>query len=152
LTNGACARPAVNHSVTILAIVMLIIAAKLKSFVGCFVIFAIQRRGYCGIARNDVENSLIIWSRNMVGMTQAEANELWVMIKENNRRLNECSRHRFNDPWPVPNLGMQLRCVNCGGEMRLLAISQYIRGFELAGRSGNEIWSCWSLDTVSKKD
>lgn len=85
-------------------------------------------------------------------LTREEMQAAWNKAKENNRKCDECPRHRFNDPWPLPKFNMPLRCVNCGGEMRLLAIGQYIRGFEAAGRSGNEIWPGWRVDDAAKKD
>lgn len=67
-------------------------------------------------------------------------------VRANNELLNGCKRHKFEGSIPldmVERYRFRAVCVNCGGWMRLTDVNQYIRGFEAAGRSGNEIWQGW---------
>lgn len=78
-------------------------------------------------------------------MDRDQANQLWAEVTTNNRRLNECSRHLFVDPLPPIERRFQakIKCQHCGGSMRLTDLNQYIRGYEAAGKSGNDIWPGW---------
>lgn len=70
-------------------------------------------------------------------------------IRLNNDRLNACPRHRFT--FEVPGIeggvgamfGRKMRCDVCGGEMDLVALNFYVRGYEAAGKNGNDILPGW---------
>lgn len=63
-------------------------------------------------------------------------------IRLNRNMLNSCPRHSFGQ-FGVAYLGATLKCHRCGGEMDLVAISHYIRGYEAHGGNGNDILSAW---------
>lgn len=71
-------------------------------------------------------------------MISADALALWEEVKENNRKLSECKRHEF-EGGPV-RLGQKMICKRCGGSMQLVAIGEYISGYEAAGKSADDIW------------
>lgn len=74
---------------------------------------------------------------------------LMARVNENRRRLDACPRHLF--PERVPGieggvgamLGQKIRCKKCGGEMDLVALNYYVRGFEAAGGNGNDVLPGW---------
>lgn len=79
-------------------------------------------------------------------MDRTESKRLWDEITANNKKLNDCPRHFFTEMLAsnlVERMRSKLNCQNCGGQISLLALNQYIRGFEAAGRDGNEIWPGW---------
>lgn len=71
-------------------------------------------------------------------LTQQEIREAWERAEENFRSLNNCRQHKFNKP-PETGVGIKLRCLACDGEMSLLNVMYYIRGYEAAGANPNEI-------------
>lgn len=40
-------------------------------------------------------------------------------------------------------LGIKLTCERCGGQLDLVAINHYVRGYEAAGGSGNDVVTGW---------
>ena len=69
---------------------------------------------------------------------------LYNKVRENRDRLDACPRHFFPDLIVKPrHLGQKAKCSVCGGEMDLIAINYYVRGFEAAGKSGNDIVPGW---------
>lgn len=72
-------------------------------------------------------------------MTPLESRALWDQVKENNRKISECQRHRFN---PVERVlvGQKFCCQNCQGVMGLIAIGDYIAGYKAGGGDVNDIW------------
>jgi hypothetical protein len=66
---------------------------------------------------------------------------LWQRVTDNRALLDACPRHEFLSS-PV-TLGMKCKCVICGGEIGLTGIADYIRGYEAAGKSADDIWPGW---------
>lgn len=68
----------------------------------------------------------------------------WREHHENRVRLDGCSRHRFEpitDEQLTP--GNRIECKNCGGWMDLVGLNYYVRGYEAAGKNGNDILPNW---------
>lgn len=78
-------------------------------------------------------------------------------IKLNNDKLNACPRHLF--PSEIPGIeggvgamfGRKLKCKHCGGEMDLVALNHYVRGYEASGKSGNDILPGWKPDEPTRR-
>lgn len=69
---------------------------------------------------------------------------LYKRVRENRDLLDTCPRHFFPDLFVTPRiLGQKATCAVCGGEMDLVAINYYARGYEAAGKSGNDIVPGW---------
>lgn len=69
---------------------------------------------------------------------------LYNAVKINIDLLDACPRHYFPGLTIEPRrLGQKAKCTKCGGEMRLEAINLYVRGYEAAGKSGNDIVPGW---------
>lgn len=72
---------------------------------------------------------------------------LLAKIKANRDRLDACPRHRFE--WNVPPGGVarmfggKVRCHNCEGEMPLVELGAYVRGFAAAGGDPNDVLPGW---------
>lgn len=74
---------------------------------------------------------------------------LLAKVKDNRDRLDACPRHLF--PAMVPGIeggvaamfGRKIECTRCKGQMDLVALNFYIRGYEASGRSGNDILPGW---------
>lgn len=74
---------------------------------------------------------------------------LFERVHQNRLKLDACPRHLF--PAAVPGidggvaamLGRKIKCEKCGGEMDLTALNYYVRGYEAAGRDGNDILPGW---------
>ena len=65
-------------------------------------------------------------------------------VKLNRDILNACPRHHFPELSVTPyKLGQKARCAVCGGEMDMVALNYYVRGYEASGRSGNDIVPGW---------
>lgn len=78
------------------------------------------------------------------GKPKINFGEIYARVDENRRRLDACPRHLFNAlPLDQVAFGGKIECKNCGGKLELLAVNQYIRGYEAAGRSGNDILPGW---------
>lgn len=63
---------------------------------------------------------------------------MWAEVKENLRKLRECPKHEFEGA--EVRLGQKHTCKRCGGQMGLVAIGEYISGYEAAGKSADDIW------------
>jgi hypothetical protein len=63
---------------------------------------------------------------------------LWAEVKANRAKLDGCARHRF-EAKPV-KLGEKQICLMCGGTISLTDMGNYIRGYEAAGGSADDIW------------
>jgi hypothetical protein len=76
----------------------------------------------------------------------ATRRRLWDQAVTNNQKLNDCPKHYFTAELPPPLERFQARitCERCGGQMRLLDVNQYIRGYVAAGKNPNDIWPGWS--------
>ncbi|MDE0921493.1 hypothetical protein [Aurantimonas coralicida] len=68
--------------------------------------------------------------------------EIWQDVKANRRRRDGCKRHRF-DQQQQRRFGERATCINCGSQMRLTDVAQYIAGYEAAGGNADEIWPNW---------
>lgn len=74
------------------------------------------------------------------GKPSFDANAAWQRINDNRVKLDACPRHLFDElPLEVIRLGGKIECRRCGGLLDLLELNQYIRGYEAAGKSGNDI-------------
>lgn len=64
-------------------------------------------------------------------------------------KLDACPRHLFDTHVPgieggvMQMFGKSMVCKKCEGKMDLLSINQYVRGYEAAGNSGNDILPGW---------
>lgn len=64
---------------------------------------------------------------------------IYKRAKINRLRLDGCKRHRF-DVHAIPvALGGKAVCLECGGEMPVLELAQYVRGFMAAGGDPNDV-------------
>lgn len=68
-----------------------------------------------------------------------DSKTLWEEVKENNRKIRECPRHRFAHVNAV-KLGQKFQCQVCRGTMGLIEIGNYIAGFKAAGGKVDDIW------------
>jgi hypothetical protein len=69
---------------------------------------------------------------------------IFASVSDNRDRLDACPRHLFA-ALPLENirLGAKIECKRCGGMMDLVKLNFYIRGYEAAGRNGNDILPGW---------
>lgn len=69
---------------------------------------------------------------------------VFARIAANRDKLDACPRHLF-DAFPLEaiRLGRKVPCKHCGGEMDLVALGYYIRGYEAANKNGNDILPGW---------
>lgn len=68
-------------------------------------------------------------------------------IKENQARLDACSKHHFPS-WPTDistHLHLKVDCSKCGGTIDALRAASYARGYAAAGGDPNEIIPGWSF-------
>lgn len=73
-------------------------------------------------------------------MTTEEMKKLWRDVRENNRKLSACKRHRF-DPIPIETfLGAKHTCLVCGGTIDNPGLGQYVAGYEAAGGHCDDIY------------
>ena len=75
---------------------------------------------------------------DMSGIPREEIMSLWDQVKENHRKLRECKRHRFSGG--KVSLGQKVICLECGGEMGLVSVGDYIRGYEAHGGNADDVW------------
>lgn len=78
------------------------------------------------------------------GKPKIDFGAIYAKVDANRKRLDACPRHLF-EPLPLDaiRVGGKIKCKNCGGELELLAVNQYIRGYEAAGKNGNDILPGW---------
>lgn len=62
-------------------------------------------------------------------------------IRENNKKLEECPRHKFDPEWRMP--GEPFVCQNCGGKADLKYVIGYIAGYKAMGGDPNAIYVGW---------
>lgn len=80
-------------------------------------------------------------------ISKEEMKAEWEQAMGNRRLLDRCPRHRFIGQDRNTNfLRRSCTCSNCGGKMYLVQISQYIRGYESAGGSAEDIWPGWGTE------
>lgn len=58
--------------------------------------------------------------------------ELFARVRENQRKLRECPKHRFEVLPPYEPLA-RIHCTACGGDEDLVQAFNYVRGFIAAG-------------------
>lgn len=63
-------------------------------------------------------------------------------IRARHAREAACPKHRFEGLQSV-RFGEKFTCLNCGVQMRLTDIGQYIRGYQAAGGDKDDIWPGW---------
>jgi len=78
------------------------------------------------------------------GKPKTDYKRIFAEVSANRDKLDACPRHLFA-PFPLESirLGAKVECKRCGGRMDLVALNFYIRGFEAAGRNGNDILPGW---------
>lgn len=78
------------------------------------------------------------------GKPKINYGEIFARVDANRKRLDACPRHLF-DPLPLDSirLGGKIKCKRCEGELDLVAVNFYIRGYEAAGKNGNDILPGW---------
>ncbi|WP_448043834.1 hypothetical protein [Bradyrhizobium liaoningense] len=75
-------------------------------------------------------------------MSLTSSDALWEQVKANSARIRGCKRHRF-EAKPV-KLGQKQTCLECGGQISLTDMGNYIAGFVAAGGDANAIWPGWT--------
>lgn len=75
---------------------------------------------------------------NISGLPRAEVLSIWEQVKANHAKLRNCKRHRF--PEGDVKIGQKMVCLECGGEMDLTRIGEYIRGYQAAGGKADDVW------------
>jgi hypothetical protein len=71
------------------------------------------------------------------------------LIRANRDLLDACPRHLFGPEVPGIEhgvgamLGAKVKCNRCGGFMDLVALNYYVRGYEAAGKDGNDVLPGW---------
>lgn len=80
-------------------------------------------------------------------MTEAQGEPIdmaaiFARVAANRDKLDACPKHFFG-MLPALQLGGKATCQHCKGELDLVALNQYVRGYEAAGRSGNDIVTGW---------
>lgn len=78
---------------------------------------------------------------NIVGIDRSDVQKIWRKARENNKRIESCSRHVF--PADSVRLGVKYRCLNCRGEMDAVSVKYYIEGYMAAGGNPDVIWPGW---------
>lgn len=69
---------------------------------------------------------------------------LFAKVRENRDRLDACPRHLFSKLYIEERaLGQKAKCDKCGGSLALEYVNQYVRGYEAAGKPGNDIVPGW---------
>lgn len=66
--------------------------------------------------------------------------QIWNDVKENQRRLDSCKRHRFEPHDPPYLFGEKFTCLNCGGRLGAVETYQYTLGYEAAGGDANDVF------------
>lgn len=64
-------------------------------------------------------------------------------IQKNRHALDNCRKHRFEFKGQL-TIGQRAFCGNCGGDMLLTEVAQYVRGYAAAGGNPNEIIPGWT--------
>ncbi|WLJ71090.1 hypothetical protein [Sphingomonas phage Kimi] len=75
-------------------------------------------------------------------LTPERQRELMEAAKANRDKLDNCPRHYFPELGQI-QFGMKATCRKCGGAMDLVAVNYYVRGYEAAGKNGNDIVPGW---------
>lgn len=76
-------------------------------------------------------------------MTPDRQKEIFSLIQQNRRRVDQCKRHKFEIGIPPYAIGTKAICRNCNGELSLVEIGAYCRGYEAAGGNANDIVEGW---------
>lgn len=78
------------------------------------------------------------------GETKIDTQAIMAKAMRNRDALDNCPRHRF-PPLALEDvrLGAKIECVRCKGRMDLVNLNFYVRGYEAAGRNGNDILPGW---------
>ncbi len=72
-------------------------------------------------------------------MDKEQTKQLLQQIRDNQKRLDECSKHKFA-AFDVPmQLKQKLTCLRCGGKLDAIRAKYYVDGYEAAGGNPNEI-------------
>jgi hypothetical protein len=77
-----------------------------------------------------------------MAIIDTEAKTLFEVIKANNRRLDDCPKHLFENV-PIA-FNARATCTMCGGAMDVLKISQYVRGYAAAGGNPEDVFPDWN--------
>lgn len=83
------------------------------------------------------------------GKPNVDFARMFAEVQANRNRLDACPRHKFDGHVPgieqgvAGMMGKKITCLNCGGQMDLVALNFYLRGFEAAGGNGNTVLPGW---------
>ena len=70
---------------------------------------------------------------------------IYARVSANRDRLDNCPRHLFEDLVVVPRqIGQKAECSVCKGQMDLVAINYYVRGYVASGKPGNDVVPGWT--------
>lgn len=72
------------------------------------------------------------------GLSRDEMLRIWVEVKANNRKLDACVKHRFSGG--TVKIGEKVTCLECGGNMMLVSVRDYIAGYQACGGNADDIW------------
>lgn len=73
-----------------------------------------------------------------------DAAAAWQRVCENRDKLDACPRHLFEELGAETiRLGAKVKCTKCGGEIDLVKLNFYVRGYEASGANGNDILPGW---------
>ena len=75
----------------------------------------------------------------VTGLSRGDVDDILVQVRANQAKLSGCKQHRF-DGGKTVKLGMKCECLACGGTISLTDAGWYIKGFEAAGGSADDIW------------
>lgn len=75
--------------------------------------------------------------------SRINAAEILAQARANQRKLRTCQRHTFPAKGDNYRFGDYLMCLNCGGEMSLLDVGNYIRGYVAHGGPATDILPDW---------
>lgn len=62
------------------------------------------------------------------GLNKARCAEILAKVKENQRRLDSCKGHAFDEQVEAMPFGSKWRCTACGGVVDIVARTWYLRG------------------------
>jgi len=90
-------------------------------------------------------------------MNELPNSERLAAIQANVDKLNSCPRHEFNPAIPGIEqgvgamFGQKIECKRCNGKADLLYVNAYIRGYEAAGKDGNDILPGWKPKELKRR-
>lgn len=68
-----------------------------------------------------------------------DSKAIYKRVRINRIRLDACPKHRFDVATFAIKFGAKSTCLECGGEMSVLDVAQYVRGYGAAGGDPNDV-------------